>query len=88
MLRIIIKINTSIDRNTHMATRPRSYKTFLMLNSTEHEISTPIKAKLLKNQDFSCFQTLNVVIIMLINAKMPTIVCILTFMSMINFVFS
>ena len=41
---------------------------------------------MLKNKDFSCFQTIRyVVFIMLINVKMPTIVGILTFTSMIKF---
>ena len=49
-----------------------------------------IKTIMLKNKDFSCFQTLtvDVVFIMLINVKMPTIVGILTFMSRINFMLS
>ena len=42
-----------------------------------------IKTKFLKKKDFSWFQTL---FVMLINVKMPTIVGILMFMSMINFV--
>ena len=37
------------------------------------------KTKMLKNKDISCFQTLEVVFIMLINDKMPTNVGILTF---------
>ena len=56
-----------------------------MLNSTEHKISTAYKTKLLYNKDFSCFQLSDGVFIMLINVKMPTIVNILTFMSMIKF---
>ena len=67
-------------------TWPRGYKTFFMLNSTEHEISTAHK---IKNKDFSCFQTLRCCIyqiIMLINIKMPTIVGILILISWINFV--
>ena len=46
-----------------------------------------IKNKMLKNNDLSCFQTLTC-FIMLRNVKMPTIVDILTFMSMINFMLS
>ena len=38
-------------------TRPRGYKTFIVLNSTEHEISTAHKTNVLINKDFSCFQT-------------------------------
>ena len=41
------------------------------------------------NKNFSCFvKLLDVVFIMLINAKMPTRVGFLTFMSMINFMLS
>ena len=49
-----------------------------MLNSTEHEISTAHKTKI----------PTEVVFIMLINVKIPTIVGILTFMGRINFVLS
>ena len=56
-----------------------------MLNSTEHEITMAQKTKLLENEDFLAFNFSDGVIIMLINVKMPTIVGILTFMSMINF---
>ena len=41
-----------------------------------------------KIQTFLAFNLTNVVFIMLINVKMPTIVGILTFMSMINFMLS
>ena len=68
--------------------RPRDYKTFSMLNSTEHEISTACKTKMLKNIRCYLFSLLHVVFIMLISDKMPTIVGILTFMSMINFMLS
>ena len=54
-----------------------------MLNPTEHEISITYKIKTLKNIDFS-FKLSDVVFIMLIDVKMPTIVGILTFLSMIN----
>ena len=56
-----------------------------MLNSTEHEIITAHKTKLLKMMTFLAFKLSNGVFVMLINVKMPTIVGILTFMSMINF---
>ena len=36
-------------------TRPRAYKTFIKLNTTEHKISTVIKNKMQKNIDISCF---------------------------------
>ena len=60
--------------------RPRGYKTFFMLNSTELEVSTAHKSLALSLSD--------IVFIMLINVKMSTIVGILTFMSRINFVLS
>ena len=44
--------------------------------------------KCLKIKAFLCVQMLRFLFIMLINIKMPTIVGILTFMSMINFMFS
>ena len=45
-----------------------------MLNSTEHEISTAHKTKMLKNEDFLLTYKHSGVFIMLINVKMPTIV--------------
>ena len=59
-----------------------------MLNSTEHEISTAYKIGVLKMKTFLAFRFLDFVFIMLINVKMPTIVGILTFMSMINLMLS
>ena len=61
-----------------------------MLNSTEHEISTAHKTKIPTNEEvFFCKLSLSdVVLIMLINVKMPTIVGILIFVSKINFVLS
>ena len=56
-----------------------------MLNSTEHGISILINLKCLKIKTFLAFRCSDVAFIMLINIKMPTIVGILTFMSMINF---
>ena len=47
-----------------------------------------IKTKIQTNEEVSCFNLSDVVFIMLINVKMPTIVGILTFLSMINFVLS
>ena len=35
----------------------RGYKTFFMLNSTEHGISTAPKTKIQHLKNFSCFQT-------------------------------
>ena len=58
-----------------------------MLNSTEHDISTALKkTKKLKIKTFLAFKLSKVLFIVLINVKMPKIVGILTFMSMINFI--
>ena len=46
-----------------------------------------IKTKMLKNKDFLLSDS-DVLFIMLINVKMPLVVGILTFMSMINFMLS
>ena len=58
-----------------------------MLNSTEYEISTAKKKKKTYRQikKFLALSLSDLVFIMLINVKMPTIVGILTFMSRINF---
>ena len=56
-----------------------------MLNSTEHEIPIAHKAKMLNSRLFLLSSSHFFVFIMLINVKMPTIVGILTFISMINF---
>ena len=61
-------------------TRPRGYKLFFILNSTEHESSTAHKTKIPTNEE----NLSDVVFIMLINVKMPTSVGILTFMSRID----
>ena len=55
-----------------------------MLNSTEHEIS----AKYRQMKKFLAISLSDVVFIMLINVKMPTIVGILTYMIRIHFVLS
>ena len=56
-----------------------------MLNATEHEISTANKTlKYRQIEKFLALSHSDVVFIMLINVKMPTIVGILTFMSRIN----
>ena len=59
-----------------------------MLNSTEHKFQLLINTKILINKEVSCFKFSDVVFIMSINVKMPTIVGILTFMSRINFLLS
>ena len=50
----------------------RGYKTFFMLNSTEHEILTAHKMQNGEKYDFSKLS--DFVFILLINVKMPTIV--------------
>ena len=47
-----------------------------------------IKTKLLRNTTFFAFKLSDIAYNMLINVQMPTIVRILTFMSMIDFVLS
>ena len=54
-----------------------------MLNSTVHEISTAYNNKMLKKY-FHALKHSDVVFILFINVKMPTIVDVLTFMSRIN----
>ena len=50
MLPISTSTNTSMnEKNTF---RPRGYRTFFMLNSTEHRISNAHKTKVLKSKDF------------------------------------
>ena len=61
---------------------PKVIKLVFMLNSTEHE-----KLKYRQIKKFAVSLS-DVVFILLINVKMPTIVGILTFMSRINFVIS
>ena len=46
------------------------------------------ESKIMKNNNFSCLKHSDVVFILLINAKMPIIVGILTSMSRINFMLS
>ena len=61
-------------------------KAFFMLNSTENDFQMLLKTKVLKNKDFFLDLILSdVVFILVIYVKMPTVVGILTFMSNINF---
>ena len=60
----------------------------LFSSSTEHEISTAQKLKYRQMKKFLALSLSDVVFIMLINVKMPTIVGILSLMSMINFMLS
>ena len=59
-----------------------------MLNSLEHKVTNAHKTKIPTHEGVSSLSLSGVVLIILINVKMPTIVGILTFMSMINFVLS
>ena len=63
--------------NKHLA---RGCKFYFILNSTEHEISTAHKTKMLK-KTFLAFKLSDVVLIMLVNVKIPTIIVILTLIS-------
>ena len=66
--------------------RPQGYQTFFHAQLNQAEISNAHKnwnAEIYKI--IKTFELSDVVFIMLINVKMPTIVGILTFMSMINF---
>ena len=54
----------------HISAWPRGYKTFFMLNSTEHEISTAHKIKYRQIKKFLALSLSDVVFIMLINVKM------------------
>ena len=73
----LVSITTCPVREPYLAPR----LIFFMLNSTEHEISAAHK----NLKKFLALSLSDVVFIMLINVKMPTIVGILTFMSRINF---
>ena len=77
---------TSLNGRTSVLAR--GYKTFFMLNSTEHKFQLLIELKYRQMKKFLAFSLSDDVFIMLINVKMPTIVGILTFMSRINFMLS
>ena len=66
-------------------TRPRGYKTFLVLNSIEHEILNAHKYKNIKKFGLFRFSKHRMLFFPLINVKMPTIVGILTFYEHENF---
>ena len=59
------------------------YKTIFVLTQLSIEFQLLTKTILLKNKDLLGFKHSDVVFISLINDKMPTIVCIFTFMSML-----
>ena len=64
---------------------PAVVKLFSCSTQLSLEFQLLIKTKMLKNIGIPCFYISDDVFILLINAKMPTIVGILTFMSRINF---
>ena len=67
----------------------RGYKTFIMLNSIEHEIINTHKYKKYQgNSNFLGSDKPRMLFFQLVNVKMPTIVGILTFLSRKNFVLS
>ena len=70
----------------HFMPMPQGYKTFSC--STEHEISTAHYTKIPLIKKFLALSLSDVVFIMLINVKIPTIIVILTFNCRINFVLS
>ena len=59
-----------------------------MLNSTEHEILLITKIKYRQIKKLLALSLSDVVFILLLNVKMPTIIGILTFMNRIKFVLS
>ena len=69
-------------------TWPGVIKQFSCSTQLSRKFQLLIKTKIPINEEVSCFSLSDVVFILLINVKMPTIVGILTFMSMINFVLS
>ena len=68
--------------------RLRGYKLFSCSTQLSMNFQLHKKTKMLKNKDSFDLNHSVIVIIWLINVKMPTIVGILTFMSMINFMLS
>ena len=62
----------------------RGYKFFSCSTQPSMKFQLLIKTKMLKNKDFALSNS-EAVFIMLINVRMPTIVGILTFMSMTHF---
>ena len=66
----------------------RCYKTFSCSIQLSMKFQLLIKTKMLKNKDFFCLIKSDDVFILLINVKMPTIVCISTITSRINFMLS
>ena len=67
---------------------PEVIKLFSCSTQLSTKFQLLIKTKIPIYVEVSCFSLSDVVFIMLINVKVPTIVAILTFMSGINFVLS
>ena len=69
---------------SHIKPGPEIIKLFSCSIQLSMKFQLVIKITLLRINDFLAFKLLDVVFIMLKHVKMPTIVGILTFMSMIN----
>ena len=61
-------------------------KQFTCLTQLSMNFYLLIKTKMLKNEDFLAFKLSGAIFIMLITVKMPAIIGILTFISLINFI--
>ena len=72
----------------NVASGPEAIKLFPCSTQLSTKFQLLINTKILTNKEFLAFSLSDVVFIMLLNVKMPTIVGILTFMSRINFVLS
>ena len=73
---------------TGNVTWPRGYKTYFMLSLIEHEILNVHKFKNIKKFGFLGSDNHRMLFFPIINAKMPAIVGILTFMRRKNFMLS
>ena len=85
---VIVLVSITVAGNVQNCSGPVVIKLFSCSTQLSMEFQMLIKSKMLKNKDNLSFRCSDVVFIMLINIKMPTIVGILTFMSMINFMLS
>ena len=80
--------STKFRVGANMETGPKGYKTFSCSTQLSTRFQLLIKIQIPTKEKFLVLNVLDVVFIMLINGKLPTIVGILTFMSRINFVLS
>ena len=78
----------TVIRHVSKAARSRGYKTFSCPTQLSRKFQLLTKTKKRKGKKFLAFSFSGLVIIMLINVKMPIIVGILTFMSRMNFMLS